>query len=89
MKIRPQPPRTVIYARDMSEDGPEQINLDGKPRPRELRKIIKNAKRIPRPFDVLLVASMPVLGTPTQVQKIISELDALGIKIATANGSTH
>ena len=89
MKIRQQPPRAVMYARDMSEDGPEQINLDGKPRPPELQKIMKDAKKKPRQFDVLVVATMIVLGTPSQAQTVINELAEFGIEVKAADGSTH
>ena len=89
MKIRPQPPRAVMYTRDMSNDGPEQINLDGKPRPPELQKIMKDAKKKPRQFDVLVVATMIVLGTPSQAQTVINELAEFGIEVKAADGSTH
>ena len=84
-----QPKRAYTYARDMSDDGPEQINLDGKPRPPELRKIMDAAKRNPRPFDVLVVATMSVLGTPSQAQAVVKELKETGVKVEAANGSTH
>ena len=90
MTTQPQPQkRAVAYVRNMSEDGPEQINLDGKPRPPELRKIIRSAKRKPRTFDVLVVSSITVLRTPSQAQTVIKELSALGIEVITTDGSTH
>ena len=81
--------RAYTYARDMSNDGPEQINLDGKPRPPELQKIMKDAKKKPRQFDVLVVAKMTVLGTPSQAQTVINELAEFGIEVKAADGSTH
>ena len=85
---RPQK-RVVGYLRDMSEDGPEQINLDGKPRPPELRKLMKSAREKPRRFDAVVVSSMTVLGTPGQAKTIIEELNILGIEVITIDGSTH
>lgn len=90
MTTQSEPPkRAVCYLRDMSEDGPEQINLDGKTRPPELRKMMEMAKQKPRTFDVLVVASMLVLGTPSQAQEVIKELAELGIEVKAADGSTH
>ena len=47
------------------------------------------AKQKPRTFDVLVVASMLVLGTPSQAQEVIQELAELGIEVKAADGSTH
>ena len=72
----------------MINDGPEQINLDGQPRPRELKKMLQKAAKTPRPFDVLIVTSMTVLGTPSQARSVVEELAGLGIDVETVDGST-
>ena len=83
-----QQTRAVIYVRDMSEDGDEQIHLDGSSRPPSLQRLLNRAAEIPRTFDVVLVATMSVLGTPTQTQEVIKELAKYGITVQAADGST-
>ena len=80
--------RAVTYARDMSQDGHEQINLDGKPRPPELRKLLSYAAKTPRPFEILVIATMPVLGTPSQARSVVQELNELGISVETVDGTS-
>ena len=80
--------RTVIYARDMSEDGPEQVNLDGNERPDNLKDLMSEAATSPRPFDAVVVASMPVFGNPSQAKTVVEELTELGVQVMTTDGST-
>ena len=80
-----RPKRSAIYTRDMSQDGDEQINLDGRRRPRELRKLLQEARHKPRPFDVVIVSTMAVLGTPSQARAVVEELSALGIEVEAAD----
>ena len=77
--------KATLYTRDMSQDGEEQINLDGKRRPRELRKLLRAARHKPRPFDVVIVSTMAVLGTPSQTRAVVEELSALGIEVEAAD----
>ena len=83
-----RPRRTAIYTRGMNQDGKEQINLDGGKRPRELRKLLRQARHKPRPFDVVIVPTMAVLGTPSQIQAVVKELSALGIEVEAADGNS-
>ena len=54
----------AAYLRDMSQDGKDQENLVGTERPRELERLLEAAASEPRPFDVVLVYTRAVLGTP-------------------------
>ena len=81
-------PNAALYARDMSEDGPDQIYLRGKRRPPELRKLLEEAAQDPRPFDILVVSTIAVLGTPHQATQVIAELDELGVRVETVDGSS-
>ena len=80
--------RAAIYTRDMSNDGPEQINLDREERPEQLKELIHEAGQNPRPFDAVAVPSMPVLGTPSQAKAVVEELKELGVQVMAADGST-
>ena len=84
----PQKLRAAVYTREMSNDGPEQINLDGKERPEQLQELIHKAGRNPRPFDAVVVPSMPVLGTPSQAKAVVEELKELGVQVMTVDGFT-
>ena len=77
--------KAALYTRDMSQDGEEQINLDGRRKPRELRKLLREARHKPRPFDVVIVSTMAVLGTPSQARAVVDELSALGIEVEAAD----
>ena len=73
--------RFAAYMRDMSQDGPGQVNLIGQPRPPNLQRLLDDARRADRPFDVVLVAAMPVLGRPDQAQDVIGEFAAAGVRV--------
>ena len=88
MKEQGRRRKATLYTRDMSQDGEEQINLDGRKRPRELRRLLRQARRKPRPFDVLIVSTMAVLGTPSQARAVVEELSALGIEVEAADGNS-
>ena len=72
----------------MSQDGPDQVNLNGKDRPDDLNDLMREAASKPRPFDALVVASMPVLGNPSQAQAVVEELKELGVQVMVKDGST-
>ena len=80
--------RAATYARDMSLDGPNQINLAGRERPPELRKLLREAARRPRPFDTVIVYNMRVLGRPEQAEETVRELASRGVNVETAEGNT-
>ena len=88
MKEQGRRRKATLYTRDMSQDGEEQINLDGRRRPRELRKLLREARHKPRPFDVVIVSTMAVLGTPSQARAVVEELSALGIEVEAADGNS-
>ena len=88
MKEQGRRRKATLYTRDMSQDGEEQINLDGRRRPRELRKLLREARNKPRPFDVVIVSTMAVLGTPSQARAVVEELSALGIEVEAADGNS-
>ena len=81
--------RGVAYVRDTSDDGPDQINLLGKPRPRELRRLLETAAQEPRPFDVVIVAHLRVLGRPEEAHRVIAELANLGITVDIVHQDTE
>ena len=79
--------RAAAYARDMSRDGKDQENLVGKERPRELEQLLEAAASEPRPFDVLLVYTRAVLGTPLQAQQVVEDFRKLGVEVQATDGS--
>ena len=78
--------RAVTYVRDMSGDGPNQVNLIGQPRPAELQRLMEAAGQDDRNFDVVVVASEAVLGRPERVQDIVHEFAAMGVRVEFASG---
>ena len=88
MTDQQKPRGAAIYTRETTGDGPEQTNLDGQPRPGKLKKMLQEAAKTPRPFNVLIVTSMTVLGTPSQARSVVEELAGLGIDVETVDGST-
>ena len=81
MTDQPSMQRNVCYIRDVSGDGPGQVNLIGKLRPPELQRLLKDAAQDDRDFDVVLVHSPAVLGRPEQVQDIVHEFAAMGVRV--------
>ena len=77
--------RVVIYIRDVSGDGPDQVHLIGKPRPPQLQQLMRAAAQDGRDFDVVVVHSPPVLGRPEQVQDIVHEFAAMGVQVEYAH----
>ena len=73
--------RAATYVRDMSNDGPDQVNLLGKARPRALTELLKTAAQQPRPFDVVIVAHLRVLGRPEEAHRVIAKLANLGVTV--------
>ena len=64
--------RAALYASEM-------IGISGhKP---ELEKLIREASQTPRPFDVVIVYSMPVLGTPEEIRNTIARLAEFGVSV--------
>ena len=78
--------RAAIYVRDMSGDGPNQVNLIGQPRPIELQRLMEAADQDGRDFDVVVVYSEAVLGRPEQVQDIAHEFAAMGVRVEFSSG---
>ena len=87
MNDQPSMQRNVAYIRDVSGDGPGQVNLIGKPRPPQLQRLLKAAAQDDRDFDVVLVHSPVVFGRPEQVQDIVHEFAAMGVRIEYAHSS--
>ena len=82
-----QKPRVALYARDMTGEDEDQLNLIGQERPVELQMLIQTAAQSPRPFDILLVTTMAVLGTPSQAAAVCRELEMLGVTVETEDGT--
>ncbi len=47
----------------------------------ELEKLIRAASQTPRPFDVVIVYSMAVLGTPEEIRNTIARLAEFGVSV--------
>ena len=66
--------RAAIYASEL-------IGVSGE-RP-ELEKLIKRAGSKPKPFDVVIIQSMDVLGTPDDIRDTVARLGEFGVTVET------
>ena len=67
-------PRAATYATDQ-----QGIHVD---RP-QLEQLIQQAAASPRPFDVLIVYRMDVLGTPEDAHNVVARLAEFGVAVTT------
>ena len=61
--------RAAMYASELSGERPE------------LEKLIQQAGAKPRPFDVVIVQRMDVLGTPDDIRDAVARLGEFGVKV--------
>jgi DNA invertase Pin-like site-specific DNA recombinase len=54
----------------------------------ELEKLIRAASKKPRPFDVVIVQSMAVLGTPEDTRNTIARLAEFGVSVEAVHPET-
>ena len=67
--------RAAIYASEL-------IGVNGE-RP-ELENLIQRAATKPRPFDVVIVQRMDMLGSPDDIRDAVARLGEFGVTVETA-----
>ena len=70
--------RAAAYMRDMSQDGEDQQNLVGTERLPELEKLLEEAARNTRPFDVVVVVA---------TRAVVEDLRRLGVEVQDTDDS--
>lgn len=80
-----QKPRAALYAREMGNDGPDGDHGCGADHPPELRKLLRDAAGIPRPFETVIVATPKVLGNAEQQRRAREALMEYGITVQAAD----
>ena len=73
--------RATIYTREIDPDRVVPLRDANGEYPPELKKLLHQASRVPRPFDIVMVYFESVLGTPGERRDIEEEFAQHGISL--------